>query len=408
MQKLIILFTFLFFSFSLLSGQSIEEQIVTAQKQISDLDSQKSILIESLEEMKLSKVRSDMIKVGLPSDNFIKHSAMILEYSEEHEQAKWVMHMILPDIEKGVVFRSNDFRVDPMVVTGTAIQQDYFLTDTLESGKVKYDGFGYDRGHLAPSADFRWSAKALSESYYYSNMSPQLPEFNRELWAELEDHLRSYVIANQVPLYIITAPKLNEALEVIERSTNKVSIPKSYVKFAYDPINKRSIAFQMSNSKLSPPLEQYAITIDEAEENIGLDVFKNIDANENKLELSKWFKELENGDKEPLDQVSLPKGHFNTIVSGKRIGKKSIVCGNVVSTRLSRAGHLWLNVDKKFPNQIFSIFIRKEDLSNFSYTPQNYLESKDVCFEGKVEDLNGTATINVKREKQVTLLDSKK
>jgi endonuclease G len=49
---------------------------------------------------------------------------------------------------------------------------------------------GWDRGYLAPSADFRWSEKALSESYFYSNMSPQLDDFNREGWAELEGLLR--------------------------------------------------------------------------------------------------------------------------------------------------------------------------------------------------------------------------
>src|SRR5690606_2430798 len=101
-------------------------------------------------------------------------------------QARWVAHIILPDIIDGQVTRSNDFRVDPMVRSGTAVEADYFLQSQKPDGTIEYDGFGYDRGHLAPSADFRWSESALSESYYYSNMSPQLAEFNRNGWAELE------------------------------------------------------------------------------------------------------------------------------------------------------------------------------------------------------------------------------
>jgi endonuclease G len=74
--------------------------------------------------------------------------------------------------------------VDDKVSCGTAVEADYFLRTENPDGTHGYDGFGFDRGHLAPSADFRWSATALSESYYYSNMTPQRPGFNQESWAE--------------------------------------------------------------------------------------------------------------------------------------------------------------------------------------------------------------------------------
>ena len=117
---------------------------------------------------------------------------MSLVYSEEHEQAKWVAHIISPDIITGNVSRTNDFRPDPHVSTGSTVEEDYFLKYLQPDSSYKYDGYGFDRGHLAPSADFRWSTTALSESYFYSNMSPQRPEFNRGTWAELEG-LHSWV-----------------------------------------------------------------------------------------------------------------------------------------------------------------------------------------------------------------------
>lgn len=401
--KITFILCFSCFIFSNIMGQSIEKNIEDISNQISDFELKKQLLLDKLETLKLNKCIQDIKAVGLPNENYIIHSGMILSYNEEHEQANWVMHMILPDIKNGVVFRTNDFRVDTFVSTGTAVQEDYFLTDTLASGKVNYDGFGFDRGHLAPSADFRWSKRALSESYFYSNMSPQLADFNRNTWAELEGHLRKYVIENNTPLYIVTAPKLVKDLPKVERSINGVSIPAEYAKFVYDPINKRSIAFILKNTASNGPIQSYAMSIDEAEKNFNIDVFPNVDATEGKIVLEDWFANLQNGDKEPLAQNELPKLHFNTVIGAKRINKKSIVCGHVVSQRISRSGHLWINLDNKFPNQTFSIFIRKEDLVNLPYDPI-ILNEKNYCFEGKVELINDVATMNIKRGKHINPL----
>lgn len=211
---------------------------------------------------------------------------MSLVYSEKHEQAKWVTHIITPDVAVGTQGRSNDFRVDPMVTTGSAQEQDYFLKKRI-GGKTKYDGFGYDRGHLVENPDSsghpvptfptslsatksrrsgrdlqRWSKKALSESYFYSNMSPQLPGFNRESWADLEGFIRAYVANNKTQVYVVTGPVLIPGLEKIQRGVNKVSIPKQFFKCVYDPANKRGIAFLMDNAQNSLPSLEYATSID--------------------------------------------------------------------------------------------------------------------------------------------------
>ena len=93
------------------------------------------------------------------------------------------------------------------------LKKDFFLKQKKENGKYAYEGFGYDRGHLAPSADFRWSKKALSESYFYSNMSPQVASFNRECWADLEGLIRGYVYENKRDLIVYTGPVLHEGLK---------------------------------------------------------------------------------------------------------------------------------------------------------------------------------------------------
>ncbi|MBX2873126.1 MAG: DNA/RNA non-specific endonuclease [Saprospiraceae bacterium] len=392
-----------------LLSQNLEQHILDVQSDIKQLESQQKMLEGRLEELKLQKVQRDLRDIGFPSENYILHTAMALEYDEEHEQAKWVAHIITPDIIEGKVFRSNDFRPDPKVKTGTAVEEDYFLKYLQPDSSYQYDGYGYDRGHLAPSADFRWSQKALSESYFYSNMSPQRPEFNRESWADLETRLRGYIFDHPTAeLYVVTGPVLTDGLPKVERSVNQVSIPGKYFKVALDLKNKRAIGFIMPNQKCSDPLASYAVTVNEVEELTGLDFFNALpdeveDQYEAKLDKKSWLPDIAKGDVDPIKAPSLAPNHFNTVQAKRYMGSgdEIQVCGTVVSTRYSRSGNLWLNIDKQFPNQIFSVFIRKKDLPNFSYKADEVLANTAACFYGKVQDFNGTPTMNINREEHI-------
>lgn len=392
-----------------LLSQNLEQHILNVQSDIKQLESQQKMLEDRLEELKLQKVQRDLRDIGLPSQDYILHTAMALEYDEAHEQAKWVAHIITPDVINGNVSRTNDFRPDPMVKTGTAVEEDYFLKYLQPDSSYKYDGYGYDRGHLAPSADFRWSQKALSESYFYSNMSPQRPEFNRESWADLEVRLRGYVFEHPTAaLYVVTGPVLADDLPKVERSVNKVSIPEKYFKVALDLTNKRAIGFIMPNQKCSDPLASYAVPVNEVEALTGLDFYSALpdeveDELEADLDKKSWLPDIAKGDVDPISAPTLAPNHFNTVQAKRYMGQgqEIQVCGTVVSTRYSRSGNLWLNIDKQFPNQIFSVFIRKKDLPNFSYKANEVLAQQEVCFYGKVEDFNGTPTMNINREEHI-------
>lgn len=393
------------------SAQQLDADIDALNQQLAELARQRQQLGGQLEELKLQRIQRDLKAIGLPSEDYILHSAMALEYAEEHEQARWVAHIILPDIITGSVGRTNDFRPDPLVATGSAVEADYFLKYLKPDSTYDYDGFGYDRGHLAPSADFRWSERALSESYFYSNMSPQIDVFNREGWAELESLIRGYVFRNPgSQLFVVTGPILREGLPVIERGVNKVSIPEYFYKVVLDREKGTGIGFIIPHRQINAPLETFAVSIDEVEQRTGLDFFNLLPepeeaALESRLEKSAWIPELAGGDVEPLYAPSLPPNHFNTVQAKLYMGKgeEITVCGTVVGTRRSRSGNAWLNLDKQFPNQIFSVFVRKEDLPNFSYNPDEYLLNKKVCFTGKVENFSGTPTMNVEVEEAVGL-----
>ncbi|MEM1360084.1 MAG: DNA/RNA non-specific endonuclease, partial [Bacteroidota bacterium] len=378
-----IFFFLILFSGGLLHGQTTADLLAAQELQAAELRKQLAATEADIEALKLTQVTEDLRAIGRPAGTVVEHSALHLSYDESHEQARWVAHIIRPEIIDGAVFRSNDFREDPLVRTGTAVEADYFLKYLQPDSTYRYDGFGYDRGHLAPSADFRWSAKALSESYFYSNMSPQRAEFNREGWAELERALRGYIYEHPgTQLYVVTGPVLKPGLPVIERSFNKVTIPEQYFKVALDLPRGRAIGFIMPNQKIEYPLAHYAVTVDEVESLTGLDFFNlapNQEVFESSIDKSSWLPEVAAGNVEPIAAHSLPKGHYNTVMAQGQMktGREVTVVGTVVSTRYSRSGNFWLNLDKKFPNQLFSVFIRKKDLVNFSYDLQT-LEGKVI------------------------------
>ncbi|MEC7755583.1 DNA/RNA non-specific endonuclease [Roseivirga sp. UBA1976] len=214
------------------------------------------------------------------NDAIIERPYYTLRYNEDHEQAMWVAYKLVADsLNRPTFDRADDFREDPRVRTGSASLADY-------------RGSGYDRGHLAPAADFSYDEFALSQSFYMSNMSPQDPGFNRGIWKKLESKVRDWAKENGV-VYVVTGPVLKSGLKSI--GPNKVSVPEYYYKIVLD-IDRpeiKAIAFLMKNEKSSNELSSFVVTIDEIERLTRLDFFPSIpDELENMLEstvmTSRW------------------------------------------------------------------------------------------------------------------------
>jgi endonuclease G len=400
--------------------QAIDAEIRVADAQIDELLGQVEARRRLKEDLLLRRIRLDLQTLGLPAlrpgDTLIEHQAFSLVYSEPHEQAQWVAHVIIPEVVNGDVSRSNDFRPDPQVGSGSAVEADYFLKEALPNGTYAYDGFGYDRGHLAPSADFRWSETALSESYFYSNMSPQAPEFNRGRWAELEGLLRSYLARSpQTQLMVVTGPVLHDSLPAIERGTHRVSIPEKFFKVVIDYPQQRGIAFLMPNHKMAYPVETYAVSIDSVEALTGLDFFSALPASiqavlEAQRNPGDWLPTQQQQDVEPMRPESLPQGSYNTVQARffADNGDKVTICGTVVDTKLTRGGHTFLNLDKKFPNHLFTLAIWKSSAVNFSYQAHEALLNQEVCAEGKLKLSDGISTMELRSEQEVWIMGERR
>ncbi|MFT4666009.1 MAG: endonuclease G [Polaribacter sp.] len=212
----------------------------------------------------------------------INHEFYSLSYSEEHEQAEWVAYeltkesLIVPNVK-----RTGNFRPDPKVSKASASDRDY-------------RGSGYDRGHMAPAGDMAFSKNAMSQTFYMSNMSPQIRNFNGGIWRELEENVRDWAYQNK-HLYVVTGPVLKGAMQE-QIGHNRVSVPKTYYKVIldYTEPEAKAIAFLMDNEISYQPLDKYAVTIDEVEALTGIDFFHALldDETEERLESSfnvrKW------------------------------------------------------------------------------------------------------------------------
>jgi endonuclease G len=215
-----------------------------------------SIALSLMKPIKLLHV--EIPKHGI-NDMIVTHTGFSLLYNENHEQAAWVAYELNKEKTVKIAPRTNKFIPDPKVKTGTATNNDYKNSD-------------YDRGHLAPAADMGWSYPSMNESFYFSNMSPQVPGFNRGIWKKLEELVRTWAVENE-SIYIVTGPILTDNLPAIGQ--NKVSVPASYYKVIldYSLPEIKAIAFIIPNKSSDLPLQTYVVTIDTVEKITDIDFF---------------------------------------------------------------------------------------------------------------------------------------
>ncbi len=226
------------------------------------------------------KIKNLEIPADIEGDEVIKHTGYTLSYNEEYEIANWVAYELTREEVLGEEERGNDFREDKSVSTGSAKLNDY-------------KGSGYDRGHMAPAADFKWSAEAMSDTFFLSNMAPQDPSFNRGIWGDLEAAVRTMAYDNG-SIYVVTGPVLTDGpYKTIGDS--EVAVPNYFYKaiLDYSEPDIKAIGFVLPNEGSSKSLSSYAVSINDVEEITGLDFFTALpDSQEEEIEnsfsTSKW------------------------------------------------------------------------------------------------------------------------
>ena len=202
----------------------------------------------------------------------IHHLGFTLSYDADYKTPQWVAWELTAEKLKGDCPRKNTFSPDPDVRGAKAYHKDYSHS-------------GYDRGHMAPAADMKWSEQAMEESFYTSNICPQNQNLNRGDWKDLEELERQWASAYGAvaiaagPIYTSKRPKRIGA--------NKVAVPNGFFKVLLVgyPDNPKAYGFVFENEAGSRKLTYYQRTVDEVEEITGMDFFSALpDEVENRIE----------------------------------------------------------------------------------------------------------------------------
>ncbi len=198
-----------------------------------------------------------------PKEIFLNYKAMLVSYSPLFRVANWTRHEIYSDsLERSCAERANKFIAD------RRLANDFHLTPIVTKDYAKT---GYDRGHLAPSADFLWSTEVNSETFFMTNMTPQTPPLNQKAWNSLEGRIRRWACGNG-HLKVFTGPVLKPSLP---RLASCVAVPEEYFKVILSDKtgDYKAIGFIYSQTDSSDLWMERALPISEVEKRTGLQFF---------------------------------------------------------------------------------------------------------------------------------------
>ena len=149
-----------------------------------------------------------------------------------------------------------------------------FEQDTRVAGcptTKDYVKSGYDRGHLCPAADMKWSAAAMDDCFYMTNIAPQDHALNSGAWSTLEKKCRKW--AQEYGSLVIVAGPLYESSDTRRIGATGVRVPSAFFKVIAAPAQKQGIAFVYPNMTSPGNMNNYAVSISDVEKLTGIDFF---------------------------------------------------------------------------------------------------------------------------------------
>ena len=214
--------------------------------------------------------------IPVETDLYLQKQGFSLGYSYKYRQALWVAYTLTTEhLQSEQVRRKDIFKADPAVKKRPVRPADYTRT-------------GYDKGHLAPAADMTYSMPSMENSFLMSNISPQVPGFNRGIWKRLETQVRRWAVKEE-KIYILTGPVFIHPLRRMGRA--RLPVPVAFYKIIFDLTPpQKMIGFVIPNQSSKRRLASFAVSVDEIERITGYDFFSGLDDElENRLEAENNF-----------------------------------------------------------------------------------------------------------------------
>ena len=193
----------------------------------------------------------------------IQRTGYTLSYDARNKTPQWVAWELTKEETRGKEERSDRFETDPDVKGGKVEYHDY-------------SGSGYDRGHMAPAGDMKWSKKAMEESFYMSNICPQDHNLNTEDWNDLEMKSREWA-RRYGKVYIVCGP-IYKGIRNEYIGEHRVKVPDAFFKVILinDAKKQAALGFYFENEAGERPLTDYLVSVDEIEKITGMDFFPSL------------------------------------------------------------------------------------------------------------------------------------
>ena len=245
---------------------------------LSELQSNKANLLHA-ENCSVTRVEIPA-KLKDRQEQIITHIGYTVSYNAHWKIPNWVAYELTKEEVSGSMSRSDRFVPDPSVpYRSSATTDDY-----------KYSG--WDRGHMAPAGDMKWSEQAMRESFYLSNVCPQNRNLNAGIWNDLEIHVRR-LAAQKGSIYVVCGPIVSKQPKTI--GANKVAIPDAFFKVLLQHHRGEwcAIAFVFPNESGRKLLSTYAMSVDEVQTITGIDFFPTLPyavqaSIKSKVDFTKW------------------------------------------------------------------------------------------------------------------------
>ena len=208
----------------------------------------------------------------------LRNNGFIVGYSDLRGNPLWVEYALKPPAENAPNLK----------------RPSHFETDWRSFNRVSHDDYnksGYDRGHNAPNhaMSILYGKYGQADSFLMTNVSPQRPKLNQQVWERLEEVELSFFAKNFGKVWVITGPIFADSAEKLSSSW-RVDVPKAFYKiYVTEETDSKpafALAFIMPQTVTGKePLTQFVTTIDSVEAQTGLDFLTDFDdKTENHLE----------------------------------------------------------------------------------------------------------------------------
>lgn len=231
-----------------------------------------TLLAQSTEGLELPELKK--------GDIILRYEGFTVKYNTSWLIPDWVAYELTAEETRGEVPRASGFSMDLNYKGKQAMREDYSNT-------------GWDKGHMAPAADMKWSSNAMRESFYLTNICPQDHNLNSGDWLTLEKLCREWAVKFG-SVYIVCGPVVynNRFGKIGEQ---KVVVPDYFYKavLAWNGKEYKSIAFVMENTSIRQSILSCAVSVNDVEALVGFNLFaelndKNEESIESQVNLPDW------------------------------------------------------------------------------------------------------------------------